>query len=89
MDNNTMKTAIIQPVNIDAIIIKEILLPAADLDAKQQNEFFEMLAGTLSPDEITALKIGIGYIRLLKDKKYHDVMRKTMGEYFYHMYNEK
>lgn len=55
----------------------------ADLDSEQQTAFFQALEKSLTAQEINALKIGVGYFRLLKNKELHDTMCKEIAEAIY------
>lgn len=63
------------------------LYEVAKLSPSAQEALVGLLEGTLSPDEIRALKVGIAYIRLLVDDQLRNAMKSAMAEQLYNEFN--
>lgn len=69
--------------------IEKLLFMAADLDGKQQEELFLMLECTLTKEELKAVKIGIGYYRMIKNLELKKAMKADLAKELYFYFNRK
>ena len=60
--------------------MEKLLFELADLDEKQQADFFDKISSACNEKELQALKIGIAYFRLLKYPKLKSAMQAALAE---------
>lgn len=61
----------------------EFFMQAQKMNAKQQEEFFEALKGTISEEEAKALKIGIAYFSMMMSSAKQNAMKSALAETLY------
>ena len=58
----------------------KFIYAAAQLSASAQKELIERIGAFCTPEEVTALLTGIGYIRMLSDEKLKKAMMDAVRE---------
>lgn len=67
--------------------MEKLLFDIAELNKKQQADFFDKISSVFTEKELQALKIGVAYFRLVKNPELKNAMKNALAKQLYNDFN--